>query len=106
MFERRARMKQGIEIEDVVVMRGRRPHGRLHCCDELKGAARDRARAASIDLGRAVSGQAALDSIWVTLLGVAPPIAMRRGFFASGISRCRSTTSRPFSKLAPLTSTW
>src|SRR6201996_8072065 len=48
-------------------------------------------RAASIGWAVRVFGQAALDSIWVTLLGVEPPIAMRRGFFASGISRCRST---------------
>ena len=53
-----------------------------------------------------VSGQAALDSIWVTLLGAAPLIAIRRGFIASGISRCRSMTNRPFSTRAPLTSTW
>ena len=53
-----------------------------------------------------VSCQAARDSIWVTLPGLAPLIAIRRGFIASGISRCRSMISRPFSKQAPLTSTW
>jgi hypothetical protein len=31
---------------------------------------------------------------------------MRRGFIASRMSRSRSITSRPFSKGAPLTSTW
>jgi|GEM_PF-5520413 len=34
-----------------------------------------------------------------------PPIGIERGFFASGISRTRSTCRRPFSMLAPLTRT-
>ena len=46
--------------------------------------------AAAIDPSRPSSVQAALASIWVTLLGLAPLIWMRRGFMASGISRCRS----------------
>ena len=35
-----------------------------------------------------------------------PPIAILRGFIASGISRTRSIWSRPLSRLAPVTSTW
>src|ERR1700742_559268 len=106
VLELGAGMKEIVEIENVVVKGGRRPHGCLHCCDELReGRARlHPARLRSIRAVR-VSGQAALDSIWVTLLGVAPLIAMRRGFIASGISRCRSMMSRPFSNRAPLTST-
>ncbi len=34
------------------------------------------------------------------------PIGIWRGFFASGISRTRSTCSNPFSRLALLTMTW
>src|ERR1700740_3185289 len=107
VLELGARMKEIVEIENVVVGRGRRPHGCLHCCDELReGRARPGpARLRSIRAVR-VSGQAALDSIWVTLLGVAPLIAIRRGFIASGISRCRSMSRRPFSKRAPLNSAW
>jgi hypothetical protein len=42
--------------------------------------------------------QAALDSIWCTLAGTAPLMAIRRGFMASGISRTSSIFSRPLSK--------
>ena len=34
-----------------------------------------------------------------------PPIGIRRGFLASGISRTRSTCNNPFSRLAPRTCT-
>jgi hypothetical protein len=50
----------------------------LSCC---ASAARD--RAAWID--PVVRVQAALDSIWVTLPGAAPLMAIWRGFIASGI---------------------
>ena len=48
-------------------------------------------------------------AIWVgvasrSLLGLV--IGIVRGFIASGISRTRSTWRSPFSRLAPLTSTW
>ena len=45
----------------------------------------------------------------VDLLGLRPlplPMAIVRGFMASGISRTRSTWRRPFSRSAPFTSTW
>ena len=35
--------------------------------------------------------------------GAPPPIGIRRGFLASGISRTRSIWSSPFSRLAPVT---
>ena len=35
MVENRTRMQQGVEIENVVVERGRRPHGLLHFTDEV-----------------------------------------------------------------------
>ena len=85
MVEHRAGMDDGIKIEDVVIESGRRPHGSPPLVDELKGRAGCPAR--PMILRADVSGQAALDSIWVTLASVAPPIAMRRGFLASGISR-------------------
>ena len=47
--------------------------------------------------------QAALASI---CFAFAPPIEILRGFIASGISRTSSMWSRPFSRLAPVTSTW
>src|ERR1700748_3869079 len=96
VLELGAGMKQIVEIENVVVKGGRRPHGCLHCCDELRES-RARPNPARLRSIRAVpvSGQAAF-SIWVTLLGVAPLIAIRRGFIASGISRCRSMSRRPF----------
>jgi hypothetical protein len=53
-----------------------------------------------VDQSMSSSIQAALASIWLTLPGAAPLIAMRRGFIASGISRCRSMISRPFSNRA------
>jgi hypothetical protein len=69
MLEGGAGMKERSEVKDIVVECGRRPHGSLHCCDELREArARCGPRAASIDQVVCVSGQAALDSIWVTLL--------------------------------------
>jgi len=36
VLKRSARMKERIEIEDVIVVRGRRPHGCLHCFDKLR----------------------------------------------------------------------
>jgi hypothetical protein len=71
--------------------------------DELVSAARSRA---AVWIVGARADQAALPSIWVKWLGLAPLMAIRRGFIASGISRCRSIISKPFSNRAPLTSTW
>lgn len=77
----------------VFVKSGRRPHELPPFLRRVQEGPRGESRAAEIDPA-AVSGQAALDSIWVTLPGAVPPIAMRRGFFASGISRCRSSGGR------------
>ena len=47
---------------------------------------------------------AALDSTTVAV-GAPTPISIRRAFWASGISRTRSTWSNPFTRLAPVTTT-
>lgn len=104
MFGRRAGLQQGIDVHELsaraVVGASLAPF----LLDEMReGRAEDpRGRRSSLC---PVSSQAALDSIWVTLLKAASLISMRRGFIVSGISRCRSITSTPFSKRAPLTST-
>jgi hypothetical protein len=46
-----------------------------------------------------------LASTVFTAAGAGAPMSMRRGFWASGISRTRSTCSRPFSSAAPVTTT-
>jgi hypothetical protein len=44
VLERGAGMEERIEVEDVVVGRGRRPHGRLLLMDELRYPPRETAR--------------------------------------------------------------
>ena len=87
---------QRLEVEDVVVGGGRRPHGIFQFED-------DRGRRPGFGPPPERVDQAALDSIWCTLDCDAPLMAIRRGFMASGISRTSSIFSRPLSKDASLT---
>ena len=85
-----------LEVEDVVVGGGRRPHGIFHFEDDWGRRPGCGPPPERVD-------QAALDSIWCTLDCGAPLMAIRRGFMASGISRTSSIFSRPLSKDASLT---
>src|SRR6185436_5131564 len=81
MSEHRARVKQGVEIKNIVA-RGRRPHG----LPPIQGRV-DRVPRGTLPRGgdRSKSrgvGQAALASIWFTLTAGTPPVGMRRGFMA------------------------
>ena len=87
--------------EDVVVVRGRRPHGRLLMAWTRGCGAGARRREWSIAEGSGRPGLDLGDVAWGHAV-----IAIRRGFIASGISRWRLMISRPFSNRAPLTSTW
>ena len=102
MFEDRTWMKDGVEIDYIVVACGRRRHGRLRFSDVLS-----KCRAGSRGLDRPCcpdSGGLGFDLGHVAGRGTVDGDLAR--LHRLGNSRCSSMTSRPFSKRAPLTSTW
>jgi len=59
LLQRRAGVQESVDIHDIVVQSGRRPHGLLYPEDDFGG----KGRAASDCVLAPVSGQAALESI-------------------------------------------
>ena len=96
MLEDGAGVQERLKIEDVVVSAVVCRMVPLHSMTSGTAARRLPGRRRSFP-------QAALASSLRGLAGVAPLMAICRGFMASGISRSSSILSRPLSKVASLT---